>query len=74
MKDLLSILSWFAFIALFYWGSYSLGWFNPLPGTYATADKCISALVQARREAWSLSPIYSKICVEMEAGGWDFGE
>jgi hypothetical protein len=75
MKDFLSVLSWFAFVGLFFWGCYSLGWFNPLPGTYATEDKCISALVRARLEARSqLSPIYSKICVEMEAAGWDFGE
>ena len=75
LKDLLSTLSWFALVILIPWGCSYLGWFKPEPGTYATENQCINALVRARHEAWSrLSPIYSKICVELEAGGWDFGE
>ena len=75
LKDLLGILSWLALVILIGWGCSSLGWFKPEPGTYATENQCINALVRARQEAWSwFSPIYSKVCVELEAGGWDFGE
>jgi hypothetical protein len=75
LKDSLGILFWFALVILIPWGCSYLDWFKPGPGIYATEDQCINALVRARQEAWSrLSLIYSKIYVELEAGGWDFGE
>ena len=56
MKDLLSIVSWFGLIVLFYWGGDFSGWFDPSPGTLTlTEDECISALV--RRRLGNLEPI-----------------